>query len=117
MSKARATIVATTYLEPFGTVHVESMLSGTPPVTTDFGVFPETIPDYLNGKVGFRCNTLDDFVKATLKTKDVDHFFIAEYASKFLMDNVKYQYQKYFEDLYRVYESRDGKSKGWEYVS
>jgi glycosyltransferase involved in cell wall biosynthesis len=116
MANAIATFVPTEYLECFGGVHVESMLSGTPPITTDFGVFPYTIPDYLNGKVGFRCNTLQDFVDASVKAREVDHKFIRQYAERFLMQNVAQDYQKWFEDLYQVYLSTDGKTKGWSFV-
>ncbi|HEY4797909.1 MAG TPA: glycosyltransferase, partial [Bacteroidia bacterium] len=114
-ANARATIVATQYLEPFAGTHVESMLSGTPVITTSFGVFPETIPDVLQGVVGYRCWTFDDFYQAAMNVHKLDPFTIQNYASRYLMDNVKWQYQKWFEDLHRVYESRDGISKGWNY--
>lgn len=117
MSEAIATFTPTQYLEPFGGTHIESMLSGTPPITTDFGVYPHTIPDYLNGKVGFRCNTLQDFVDAAEASKKVDHKFIRKYAERFLMDNVKWEYQKWFEDLYDLYESAYRKpKKGWSRI-
>lgn len=117
MSEAYAIYTPTEYLECFAGTHVEGMLSGTPPITTDFGVFPYTIPDYLNGKVGFRCNTLQDFVNAGKKAKTVDHKFVRKYAERFLMENVVKDYQKWFDDLYRVYLSTDGKKRGWHHVS
>lgn len=118
MAHAIATFVPTEYLECFGGTHVESMPSGTPPITTDFGVFPYTIPDYLNGQVGFRCNTLQDFVDATQKARGVNHRFIRDYAERFLMDRVKYDFQKWFDDLYNVYESAENPAKrGWSRLS
>jgi len=36
LANAQVTLVPTTYLEPFGGVVIESMLAGTPVVTTDF---------------------------------------------------------------------------------
>ena len=114
MSEATAVFTPTIYLECFAGTHVESMLSGTPPITTNFGVFPGTIPDNLNGKVGFRCNTLQDFVDAAKKAKYVDHKEIRKYGERFLMDNVKYEFQKWFNDLYQVYlSSTDATIKGW----
>lgn len=56
MGAARATIVPTLYIEPFGGVAVESMFAGTPVLTTDWGAFPETVtPD-----VGRRFRTLPE---------------------------------------------------------
>lgn len=122
MSEAIATFVPSVYLEPFAGTHVESMLSGTPPITTNFGVFPETIPDIMNGAVGFRCNTLRDFVDAAKKTKNLakDHsnaVAIANYAQKFTMDRVMQDYQKWFDDLYQLYlSSKDSSIKGWHFL-
>lgn len=57
MAKAKAVIVPTTYLEPFGGVVVESLLSGTPAIVTDFGAFPELIQHGVNG---YRFRTLGE---------------------------------------------------------
>lgn len=119
MAGAIATFVPSIYLEPFAGTHIESMLSGTPPITTNFGVFPETIPDYLNGRVGFRCNTLADFVAAARLAKkfDVDVRFIREYAERFTMDRVYLDYERWFDDLYQQYLSTtDPSIKGWHFL-
>ena len=49
MAGAGVLIVPTLYIEPFGTVHVESMASGVPVVAVDYGVFTETITPGLDG--------------------------------------------------------------------
>jgi len=117
MSQAIATFTPTEYLECFAGTHVESMLSGTPPITTNFGVFPGTIPDYLNGIVGFRCNTLDDFVKAAKKAPGVNHSEVRAYGERFLMDSVRLEFQRWFEDLYQVWLSTTGQGiKGWHFI-
>jgi glycosyltransferase involved in cell wall biosynthesis len=116
MSKAIATFTPTEYLECFAGTHVESMLHGTPPITTNFAVFPETIPDELNSKVGFRCNTLQDFVDAAIAAKDVYHPRVREYGERFLMDNVKWEFEKWFQDLYNVYESTVENKQGWHRI-
>jgi glycosyltransferase involved in cell wall biosynthesis len=117
MAHAIATFTPTEYLEIFGGTHVESMLSGTPAITTNFGVFPGTIPDVVNRYVGFRCNTLQDFVDAAKDAVNVNPSIVREYAERFLMDTVKMDYQKWFDDLYRVYKSaRDPKEKGWSWL-
>lgn len=113
MGKAIATFTPTEYLECFAGTHIESMLHGTPPITTNFAVFPGTIPDNVNGVVGFRCNTLQDFVDAAIKAKDINHKVVREYGERFLMDNVKWEFQKWFDDLYNVYESTVSDKKGW----
>jgi len=118
MSHAIATFVPSEYLEPFAGVHIESMLCGTPVITTNFGVFPETIPDNMNGIVGYRCNTLSDFVEAAEKAKrNALHNLIRNYGSRFLMETVALEYQKWFEDLYQLYRSATIKGeKGWHHL-
>lgn len=113
MTHAKAVFVATEYLEAFGGVNIEARLSGTPVITTDFGCFPQYVENDLDG---WRCNTLQDFVDAIGKAEKLtkkDYALIRKRAEKFLMDNVKLEYQKWFEDLMAVYESTDEKRKGW----
>lgn len=108
LSHAIATFTPTFYLESFAGTHIESMISGTPPITTNFAVFAETIPDYLREKVGFRCDTLNDFIDAALKAKAFtkeDRMFVRDYGQRFLMDNVKWEFEKWWRDLYSVYQS------------
>jgi glycosyltransferase involved in cell wall biosynthesis len=118
MARAIATFTPTEYLECFAGTHVESMLSGTPPITTNFGVFPGTIPDHLNGVVGFRCNTLADFVQAARDAPKVEHADVRAYGERFLMDTVKWEFQRWFEDLMAVYESATQPGvQGWHRVT
>jgi glycosyltransferase involved in cell wall biosynthesis len=117
MSRAIATFTPTEYLECFAGTHVESMLHGTPPITTNFAVFPGTIPDCVDGKVGFRCNTLRDFVHAAELAKSVDPHEVRAYGERFLMDRVKLDYQQWFEDLYQVFLSATvAGEKGWHHL-
>ena len=128
MANAIALFSPTEYLECFANSHVEAMLSGTTVITTSFGVYPGTIPDYLDGMhhlnknklsevVGFKCNTLQDFVDAAKLAKQTSPEFIRKYGERFLMDNVKYEYQKWFDDLMNVYESAiDNTQKGWHRI-
>lgn len=117
MSRAKAVFVPTEYLEMFGGVNIEARLSGTPVITTDFGCFPEYVE---NGLDGFRCNTLQDFVDAVEKVKKFDkddYQRIRARAERFLMDNVAKEYDKWFHDLYNVWESTvDDKKQGWHRV-
>jgi glycosyltransferase involved in cell wall biosynthesis len=99
---AIATFTPTLYQECFGGTHVESRLSGTPCITTDFGVYANTVE---NGIDGYKCNTLDDFVQAAKRSDGLDRKLIRKRAEKYLMDNIKYEYQQWFDDLYCVWEN------------
>lgn len=108
MSKAKAVFMPTTYLEPFGGVHAEALLSGTPVITTNFGVFTETVENSVNG---YRCDTFRDFIAAT---KAVEQFTPAQRKKiraaaqkRFSTEVVREQYQVYFDRLYDLWE------KGW----
>jgi glycosyltransferase involved in cell wall biosynthesis len=61
LSKAIAVLCPSRYIEPFCGVHVEAMFSGTPVITSDWGVFPETVTQ---GEEGFRCRSIDDYAMA-----------------------------------------------------
>lgn len=114
MAGAIATFVATEYLEMFGGVNVESRLAGTPVITTNFGCFPEYVE---NGKDGYRCDTLQDFVNAAKMVNTLDRNVVRKRAERFLMDNVKYEYQKWFDDLYQLYRSATiPGERGWSYI-
>lgn len=114
LSKAKAVFVPTIYLEAFGGTNVEAQLSGTPVITTNFGVFPETVE---HGKTGFLCNTLQDFVDAAKESSKLDYKYIRDRAEKkYSMENVKYDFNKWFDDVYQVYLSTDGKTPGWSFV-
>jgi glycosyltransferase involved in cell wall biosynthesis len=97
MSKAKAVFVPTLYLEPFGGVHAEAMLCGTPVITTDWGVFTETVQ---NGVNGFRCRTLREFCEAAEAVDALDKQAIRDYAvSRFSTEVVAPEYVRYFERL------------------
>jgi glycosyltransferase involved in cell wall biosynthesis len=50
MAGATVLIVPTLYIEPFGSVHCESLMSGVPVLCSDWGAFPDTV---VNGVDGF----------------------------------------------------------------
>lgn len=96
MKNARALFAPTIYLEAFGGVHAEAMLCGTPVITTDFGVFPETV---IQGVTGWRCQTLADFVWAADRAGDLSRMLIWEYARQFTMRHVAPVFGRWFDDL------------------
>lgn len=113
MGRARAVLVPTLYLEAFGGVNVEAQLCGTPVITTNFGVFPETV---VQDVTGFCCDTLQDFVHAAREVGDLDPYAIRQHAERYLMDNVRWEFDKWFRDLYQLYRSaHEPGVEGWHH--
>lgn len=97
MSRAKATICFSRFVEPFCGVHVESLLSGTPVITSDWGAFTEY---NLDGITGFRCRTLEQCVQAGKDVEKIDPSVCYQWAlKKFSMEAVSFKYQKYFNDI------------------
>lgn len=105
MSRAKASFVASTYLEPFGGVQVENLISGTPTITTDWGAFVE---NNINGVTGFRCRTFADFVDAANRIDEIDPAVCRSFGEQFSLENVAPRYEKFFQDILNVYTG-----KGW----
>jgi len=102
LKNARAVITPSLYFEPFGLVIVESLLCGTPVITTDWGSFPEIVPQ---GEVGYRCRTMDDFLWAAMNIDNIDPKHCREYAvNNFSMDRIAKSYQEYFTKVQDLYE-------------
>ena len=69
LGNAIAMLFPITWREPFGLVMTESMAAGTPVIARSMGSVPEVIAD---GKTGFLCETVDDFVNAVRRLKEID---------------------------------------------
>lgn len=105
LANAKALFVPTYYLEPFGGVAIEAMLSGTPVITSDWGAFSENV---IHGFNGYRCRTLDDFIWAAKNVDKLDPTEIRKCAKKnFSMKRVAIMYEEYFNKLQDLY------GKGW----
>jgi glycosyltransferase involved in cell wall biosynthesis len=114
MGKAKAVFTPSTYLEPFCGVHAEAMLCGTPVLTTNFGAFTDYVVDGLNG---YKCNTLQDFVDGARLIDKLDPKIVRASAKQFTLDSVKLEYQRWFQDLYRLLESsQDPSKKAWHHL-
>jgi glycosyltransferase involved in cell wall biosynthesis len=77
LAGARAVLTPTTYLEPFGGVAVEAMLSGTPVIASDYGAFTETVVQEVSG---FRCRMLSEFLDAVEEVEYLDRTVIRDLA-------------------------------------
>lgn len=110
LGNARAVLMPTLYVEPFGNVAIEAMASGTPVITTDWGAFTETVIDNVTG---FRCRSLQEFVDAVKMSELCDHKAIRDYAvRRFGIETKADEYDRYFKRLSTLwgkgfYEMRD----------
>jgi len=105
MANAKASFVPSQYVEPFGGVQVENLISGTPTITSDWGSFTE---NNLHGLTGYRCRTMGDYVDAVRNIDRIDQHDCRDFGMNFTFDKVFPLYEKYFADILDVYEG-----KGW----
>lgn len=102
---AIASFSPTLYQEPFANSHIEALACGTPVISTDLGIYTETIK---NGFNGYRCNSFAEFVRAAEDVKSLDYRAIATDAyEKYSMDMIRYKYDAYFKRLLTLWD------KGW----
>lgn len=116
MGNAIAVLVPTYYMEPFGGVAVEAQLCGTPVVTTNFGAFTDTVK---HGTTGYRLDTMQDFVEALKVVGELDRRDVRMWAERYLTVNVRWEFEKYWQDLWQWWLSAHDpafKGRGWSYV-
>lgn len=99
LSRASALMAPTYYLEPFGNIVVEALMSGTPVITTDWGGFAETNVD---GITGFRCRDFRSFVTALEQIQTIDPTICWNHAMTYYADEVVHpQFDRYFQRILR----------------
>lgn len=102
---ARVVLMPTQYIEPFGKVAVESMLTGTPVAASPFGAFPEILEP---GKTGFMPRVLAEWVRAIELAPGLDRNYIAQSArARYSLDAVGPMYDAVFRQLHGLYHGQD----------
>jgi glycosyltransferase involved in cell wall biosynthesis len=106
MAAARAVLVPTIYVEPFGGVAVEAMLSGTPAVTSDWGAFTETVEP---GVTGERFRTLAEGAEAVERATRINSGAIRDRAlERYSLSSVARQFDRWFTQVDGLW------GKGWD---
>lgn len=94
---AKGLFSATRYLEPFGGVAVEAMMSGCPVISTDWGAYTETVQ---HGHTGFRCHTMEEFVYAARHINEIRPEACRQWAvQNYGLDRVARMYDNYFKTI------------------
>lgn len=97
VGKARAMLLPSIFVEPFGGAAAETMLTGTPVITPDFGAFTETVED---GATGFRCRSVDDYIRAIEQAPQIVRPYVSQRArERFTLQACGKKYHEIFTRL------------------
>lgn len=104
LSKAKVCWMPTTYLEPFGGVSVEALLSGTPVIASDFGAFTEIVK---HGENGYRFRTLGEAAfygaEEQLSALDISADIRENAISRYGINSIALKYDDYFRQVSDLY--------------
>lgn len=96
---AKALLMPTYYMEPFGGTMVEAFFSGTPVIGMRWGTFVENLPP----KCGFRCQNYRDYKEAITRIDEIAPINCQTWAQEhYSFDVIAPQYDNYFRWLLDV---------------
>ena len=101
LAKAKVLFLPTLYTEAFGGVVPEAHFSGTPTITTDFGIFCFS---NIHGKTGYKCKYFQEFIWAYENIDRIDPKDCLEHATaNYTIDGGASMYGVYFDYINNVY--------------
>ena len=104
MGKAALVVVPTMYIEPFGTVHIEAQMAGTPVLTSGWGAFRETVPQLVGAEM---FHSIPDAVRKAHQLFDVEPAEIRERAvNRFSPVAVSDATAEWLDDVRRTVDGR-----------
>lgn len=100
---ASAVVMPTLYVEPYGNVHVEAMMSGVGVCVPDFGVFTETVPQ------DYRFRTVAEAVEVVRRARATRGISWRDHAMTFAAPDVcRAKYDTWFGRLASLRDGRNG---------
>ena len=117
VGRAKALLMPTRYIEPFGGAGVEGQLCGAPLLASSYGCFSETIE---HGVTGYRCHTLGDWLDAMRMVNEgrIDRKTTSDRAQRlYSMQTCAKRYDAIFQqisDLRRP--ANDPEGSGWYHL-